>query len=39
MTPEQEAQVLSSLYDRLFDAITYSPPGKPTGQPPPRMLM
>jgi len=39
MTPDQEAQVLSSLYDRLFDAITYSPPGKPTGQPAPRMLM
>lgn len=28
MTPEKERQVLENLYDRLFDAITYSPDGK-----------
>jgi hypothetical protein len=28
MTPEQEQKVLSSLYDRLHDAVTYSPDGK-----------
>ncbi len=28
MTPEKEKQVLESLYDRLFDAVTYSPDGK-----------
>ncbi|RZT96264.1 hypothetical protein EV201_0900 [Ancylomarina subtilis] len=28
MTPDKEKQVLESLYDRLFDAITYSPDGK-----------
>ena len=28
MTPEQEAKVLSSLYDRLHDAVTYAPDGK-----------
>ncbi len=28
MTPEQETQVLAQLYDRLYDAVTYSPPGK-----------
>ena len=28
MTPEREKQVLESLYDRLHDAITYSPDGK-----------
>ena len=28
MTPEKEKQVLASLYDRLFDAVTYSPDGK-----------
>ncbi|MGH1433315.1 MAG: hypothetical protein ACRBG0_02545 [Lewinella sp.] len=25
MTPEQEKQLLESIYDRLFDAITYTP--------------
>lgn len=28
MSPEKEKQVLESLYDRLFDAITYAPDGK-----------
>lgn len=28
MTPEQEKKVLESLYDRLYDAVTYSPAGK-----------
>lgn len=28
MTPEQEKKVLASLYDRLHDAVTYSPAGK-----------
>ena len=28
MTPEQEKKVLASLYDRLHDAVTYSPTGK-----------
>ncbi|WP_147127657.1 hypothetical protein [Shimia ponticola] len=28
MTPEKERQVLESLYDRLHDAISYSPEGK-----------
>jgi hypothetical protein len=28
MTPEREKSLLSSLYDRLFDAITYTPEGK-----------
>lgn len=28
MTPEQEQKLLKSLYDRLFDAITYVPEGK-----------
>ena len=27
MTPEMEQKVLASLYDRLWDAITYSPGG------------
>ncbi len=39
MTPEQEQQVLSTLYDRIFDAITYAPAGQGTGQAKPRMLM
>jgi hypothetical protein len=30
MTPEREQKVLSSLYDRLFDAVTYTPEGKQT---------
>lgn len=28
MTPDKEQKVLETLYDRLFDAITYSPDGK-----------
>lgn len=28
MSPERQKQVLASLYDSLFDAITYSPDGK-----------
>ncbi len=28
MTPEQETKVLAQLYDRLYDAVTYAPPGK-----------
>jgi hypothetical protein len=28
MTPEAEQKVLASLYDRLYDAVTYSPDGK-----------
>ena len=28
MTPDQESKVLSSLYDRLYDAVTHSPDGK-----------
>lgn len=28
MTPEQEQKVLESLYDRLYDAVTYAPGGK-----------
>jgi len=28
MTPDREKQVLASLYDRLLDAVTYSPDGK-----------
>jgi hypothetical protein len=28
MKPEQEKQLLQSLYDRIFQAITYSPDGK-----------
>ena len=28
MTPGKEQKILESLYDRLFDAITYSPDGK-----------
>jgi hypothetical protein len=28
VTPQQEQQLLQSLYDRLFDAITYVPDGK-----------
>jgi hypothetical protein len=28
MTPERERKVLASLYDRLYDAVTYSPDGK-----------
>ncbi len=28
MTPEREKQILASLYDRLFDAVTYAPAGK-----------
>jgi hypothetical protein len=30
MTPEMEQKVLASLYDRLWDAITYSPGGNRT---------
>ena len=30
MTPEMEQKVLASLYDRLWDAITYSPGGDKT---------
>ena len=30
MTPEMEQKVLASLYDRLWDAITYSPGGSKT---------
>ncbi len=33
MTPEQEGKVLSSLYDRLHDAVTYSPDGKSSAFP------
>ncbi len=33
MTPEQEQKVLASLYDRLHDAITYSPDGKSSAFP------
>jgi len=29
MKPENEKKVLTTLYDRIFDAITYSPEGKP----------
>lgn len=28
MTPDQEKQLLQSLYDRIFQAITYAPDGK-----------
>jgi len=31
MTPEQEKKVLETLYDRLYDALTYSPGGDKTG--------
>lgn len=31
MTPEMEQKVLASLYDRLWDAITYSPGGNKAG--------
>ena len=33
MDAAQEKQVLSTIYDRLMDAISYSPPGKGTGVP------
>jgi len=33
MTPEQEQQVLESLYDRLYDAVTYAPGGKESAFP------
>jgi hypothetical protein len=28
MTPEREKKLLSSIYDRLYDAVTYAPDGK-----------
>lgn len=31
MTPEQEAKILSTLYDRIYDAITYVPGGGKSG--------
>ena len=31
MTPEAEKQVLESLYDRIFDAVTYVPGGGRAG--------
>ena len=31
MQPQDEQKLLESLYDRLFDAITYSPDGKESG--------
>jgi len=31
MTPEREKQILASLYDRLYDAVTYAPDGKSPG--------
>jgi hypothetical protein len=31
MTPEQEKKVLETLYDRLYDALTYVPGGDKTG--------
>lgn len=31
MTPEQEKQVLGTLYDRLYDALTHVPGGEKTG--------
>src|SRR5829696_3741007 len=33
MTPEQEQQVLESLYERLYDAVTYAPGGKDSAFP------
>jgi hypothetical protein len=40
MDADAETKVLESLYDRLYDAITYAPPGRPTGlDAKPQMLM